>query len=120
VSFRVVYAEDDEGVRASIADMLQLAGVTVITCDTGGEAVRLSDRLVPDALLLDLGMPRVDGYEAARRVRENPRIAAMRIVALTGRQISDAQQEATEAGIDIVLSKPVDIKSLLAALSSAK
>ena len=116
MALKIVYAEDDELVRNTVAEMLRSTGATVITCTTGGEAVRLCEALRPDALLLDLGMPRVDGYEAARRIRENPSISATRVVAISGRNAAESRDEALLAGFDAFIAKPVTTSALLEAL----
>jgi CheY-like chemotaxis protein len=116
MALKIVYAEDDELVRTTIAEMLRGSGATVITCATGGEAVRLCEALRPDALLLDLGMPRVDGYEAVRRIRESPTISATRVVAITGRDTAESRDEALNAGFDAFIAKPVATHALLEVL----
>ena len=68
-SFRVVYAEDDLAVRAGVAQILVAHGVAVHECSNGDEAAQLCSVFKPDAVLLDLSMPEVDGCEAARRIR---------------------------------------------------
>lgn len=112
-SFRVVYAEDDAHVRAGVAQMLVAHGLAVHECSNGDEAAQLCSVFRPDAVLLDLSMPDVDGCEAARRIREQG--IATRLVALTGRG-DDAQREAACAGFDAFLRKPISVATLLGAL----
>lgn len=116
MALKIVYAEDDELVRTTIAEMLRDTGATVITCAAGAEAVRLCEALQPDALLLDLGMPRVDGYEAVRRIRENPATRATRVVAITGRDTAESREEAARTGFDAFVVKPVSVGALLESL----
>ena len=78
--------------------------------------MRLCEALRPEALLLDLGMPRVDGCEAARRIRENPSISATRVVAISGRNAAESRDEALLAGFDAFIAKPVTTSALLEAL----
>src|ERR1044072_9188163 len=69
-SFRVVYAEDDDMVRATIAQIMVAHGLDVHECSNGGEAALLCEVFRPDAVVLDLSMPGVDGCEAGGRTRE--------------------------------------------------
>jgi CheY-like chemotaxis protein len=112
-SFRVVYAEDDALVRAGVAQMLVEHGVAVHECANGDEAARLCSVFRPDAVLLDLSMPEVDGCEAARRIREQGLPA--RLVALTGRG-EDALEAAARAGFDEFVRKPGSVATILSAL----
>jgi CheY-like chemotaxis protein len=114
-SFRVVYAEDDDLVRATIARMLVERGLNVHECSNGGEAVLLCTAFRPDVALLDLTMPGIDGFEAARRIREHsPK--NIRIIALTGSNERDARGHAALAGFDDFLCKPISAAALLGAL----
>ena len=112
-SFRVVYAEDDESVRAGIAQMLVEHGLAVHECTNGDEAAQLCSVFHPDAVLLDLSMPDVDGCEAARRIRKQG--LPTRLVALTGRG-EDALEAAARAGFDEFVRKPSTVATLLGAL----
>jgi response regulator NasT len=112
-SFRVVYAEDDALVRAGVAQMLVEHGLAVHECANGDEAAQLCSVFHPDAVLLDLSMPHVDGCEAARRIRQQG--LATRLVALTGRG-EGALKEAARAGFDEFVRKPSSVGTLLKAL----
>ena len=112
-SFRVVYAEDDEAVRVGVAQMLVEHGLAVHECANGEEAAELCSVFHPDAVLLDLSMPDVDGCEAARRIRKQG--LPMRLVALTGRG-EDALEAAARAGFDEFVRKPSSVTTLLSAL----
>jgi len=112
--FRVVYAEDDAFVRAGIARMLVEHGLAVHECSNGDEAAQLCSAFRPDAVLLDLSMPDVDGCEAARRIRKE-RGPSTRLIALTGRG-EESLKEAACAGFDEFLRKPISVATLLGAL----
>lgn len=116
---RVVYAEDDELIRFAVTDMLRSAGVVVHSCRDGVEAVNLCCTLKPDAALFDLDMPRLDGFEAARRLRQNPALLGMRIVAITGRASLNFRMRALESAFDQFLCKPIALAPLLEALHIA-
>jgi CheY-like chemotaxis protein len=112
--FRVVYAEDDEQMRAGVAEILVQHGLAVHECSNGDEAAQLCSVFHPDAVLLDLSMPDVDGCEAARRIRREQG-ASTRLIALTGRG-EESLREAARAGFDEFLRKPISASTLLGAL----
>jgi CheY-like chemotaxis protein len=112
-SFRVIYAEDDALVRAGVAQMLVAHGLAVHECSNGDEAAQLCSVFHPDAVVLDLSMPGVDGYEAARRIRGQG--YTNRLIALTGRG-EIALEDAARAGFDEFVRKPSSVTTLLGAL----
>ena len=114
----VVYADDDDLVRETIAAGLSLEGWYVQTCSNGAEAIVLCERLQPAAVLLDLDMPDLDGYEAATRLRHGAGCDPARIVALTGRAIEGVRERALSSGFDAILFKPVSMAVLSGALAA--
>jgi CheY-like chemotaxis protein len=115
---RIVYAEDDAQVRETITSMLVNFGLAVHEARDGGEAVLLCRTFEPDAVLLDLGMPNMDGLETARRIRELDPDRRIRIVAITGYADAEHSRLAMLAGFDGFLAKPVSAKDVLEALRS--
>jgi CheY-like chemotaxis protein len=115
-SFRLVYAEDDDVFRNAVLTVLRHAGVEVFTGRNGVEAIELCERLKPDAALFDLDMPEIDGFEAARRLRRNPALLGMRIVALTGSNTFDFRLRAVDCCFDQFVCKPIALAPLLEAL----
>jgi CheY-like chemotaxis protein len=115
----VVYADDDELVRETIAAGLSLEGWRVETCANGAEAISLCEELQPAAVLLDLDMPDLDGYEAATRLRTGAACHPARIVALTGRAVDGVSSKALSSGFDAILFKPVSMAVLSEALASS-
>ena len=113
-AYRIVYAEDDEHTRAGVAQILVEHGLAVHECSNGEEAARLCSVFRPDAVLLDLSMPKVDGCEAARRIREQQG-RDIRLVALTGRGDA-ALKDAARAGFDELVRKPSSVETILGAL----
>jgi CheY-like chemotaxis protein/anti-sigma regulatory factor (Ser/Thr protein kinase) len=112
---RILVADDNRDSADSLVALLQLAGHEAHAAYDGASAVDAAAQLVPDIVLLDLGMPRVSGHEAARRIREGPARAA-RLVALTGWGDERTRQRTREEGFDAHLTKPVDFQELLAVL----
>ena len=112
----IVYADDDDLVRNVVTQALIEEGLDVHDCGSGAEAVALCREIVPDAVLLDLNMPDVDGLEAARELRDDPATRALRLVALTGRATAGLRMKAAAAGFDECLVKPIPVAELAAAL----
>ena len=112
----IVYADDDDLVRNVVTQALIEEGIDVHDCASGAEAIALCRQIVPDAVLLDLNMPDLDGLATARAVRRDPKLAHLRLVALTGRGTWELRRKAIEAGFDEFLVKPVPVASLIKAL----
>ena len=120
-SIRVLLADDHTLVRAGLRGLLQgIAGVEVVgEAEDGHEALRLAAELRPDVVLLDIGMPGLNGYEVCKKLRERTANAARRptIVALTGWGQEEDRRRSKEAGFDRHLVKPVEpaeLRGLLA------
>jgi len=105
---QVLVCDDNEDAALMLTLLLRTAGHNVSTVHDGVEAVAQAEALQPDVVILDIGMPRMDGYEAARRIRSLPGGSAMRLIALTGWGQDRDKARAREAGFDEHLTKPVD------------
>jgi CheY-like chemotaxis protein len=99
--------------------LLQALGHDTRVVHDGIEALEEAELFRPEVVLLDIGMPRLDGYETARRLRSRPWAAATRIVAVTGWGQETDRQRAKEAGFDRHLVKPVNLDALSELVSSA-
>jgi CheY-like chemotaxis protein len=100
---------------------LELQGHTVFEAGDGPQGLRVAADAAPDAIVVDLGLPGLDGYEVARRLRERPGLDATLLVALSGYGLPEARQRAREAGFDVHLTKPVapdDLSDLIVARSA--
>jgi signal transduction histidine kinase len=118
-SRRILVVDDNVDAGDSLAALLQLHGQEVVVARDGVEAVRDAAQFRPDIILLDLGMPRMDGCEAARRIRALPGGRGMYVVALTGWGQALDRQRTRDAGFDRHLVKPVDEATLLEVLEGA-
>ena len=87
-------------------------GATVAVVNSGGDALESAVAFRPDAVLLDIGMPEMDGYEVARRIRATPGLADILLIALTGWGQSDDYRQSRAAGFDHHLVKPPDMHKL--------
>ena len=114
---RVVVVDDNEDSAEGLAMLLRLEGHQVATAHDGLEAVSVAERFRPEVVFLDIGLPGISGYEAARRIRGLPGGEAMRLVALTGWGQQEDRRKSAEAGFDQHLVKPIEPGELEAALT---
>jgi CheY-like chemotaxis protein len=103
---RVLIADDNEDALESLAQLLRLDGHEVIVAHDGEQALRLAERERPQAAILDIGMPQLDGYEVCRQLRTQPHGAGMLIVALTGWGQREDRARSQEAGFNAHFVKP--------------
>jgi CheY-like chemotaxis protein len=115
---RILVADDNTDSAESLALLLTLRGSEVRTAHDGWEAVEAAAAFGPDIILLDIGMPRLNGYEAARKIREQGRGERVVLIALTGWGQDEDRQRSTDAGFDFHLVKPVDFAALEQLLAS--
>jgi two-component system cell cycle response regulator len=108
----VLVAEDNAVNRELIRELLELRGYTVLEACDGQEALGIIERAQPDLLLLDIGMPVLDGFAVVRRIRESPRIARLPIVAVTAYAMQGDRERILDSGFDGYLSKPINPSSL--------
>jgi len=116
---RILIVDDNRDSADSLAMMLRLAGNEVETAYDGEEGVRAAERFRPHVGLLDIGMPRLNGEEACRRIRAKPWGADVMLIALTGWGQEDDRRRTVEAGFDAHVVKPVDPAVLLDLLARA-
>jgi signal transduction histidine kinase/DNA-binding response OmpR family regulator len=109
---RVLLVEDNIDVAETTAAMLQLAGHTVHCAADGVQALAEAQSFNPEVVLLDIGLPQLDGYQVARRLRQMPATRHARLVALTGYGLPADRQRGRDAGFDHHLLKPVDPAAL--------
>ena len=117
---RILVVEDNEDAAESLAELLRLLGHDVEVALDGASALALVARRPPDVVISDLGLPgAVDGYELARRLRAQPGLGRVRLVALSGYANDDARQRSRLAGFDAHLAKPPDLAQLQNCLLAA-
>ena len=120
---RILVVDDNEDSAESLTILLSLAGHETHTAYDGLEAIEAAETFKPDVILLDIGLPKLNGYEVARKIREQPWGQAMVLVALTGWGQEEDRRRSREAGFNHHLTKPVDplaLTNLLARLSLAQ
>lgn len=107
---RILVVEDNTDVRDGLVELCQMWGHEVLTAGEGWEGVRIALEQRPDIAFIDIGLPGIDGYEVARRVREDAAGKDLLLVALTGYGSREQKARALESGFDHHVVKPVDTK----------
>ncbi|GAB2855576.1 hypothetical protein GCM10027277_25140 [Pseudoduganella ginsengisoli] len=110
---RVLVVDDNRDAAESLAALFEMENYQVEMAYDGYAAVAAVNRRSPDLVIMDLGMPGMDGYEAARLIRQHPGAERMVMVALTGWGQNEARRRTLDAGFDCHLTKPVDFNELL-------
>ena len=114
MSKRILVIEDHEDNRRILRDLLTSAGYEPIEAVTGEEGVSLAEIHRPDLILMDIQLPGLDGYEATRRIKANPALCRIPVIAVTSYALSGDDAKAMEAGCDAYVTKPFSPRALLA------
>jgi len=114
---RILIVDDNVDAAQTLRDVLQLSGHTVAVAHDGPASLDMFEAFDPDVCLLDIGLPMMDGYELARRIRAKANGHGIRLVAITGWGQDTDRQRSRDAGFDLHLTKPVDLDDLEAALA---
>jgi two-component system, cell cycle response regulator DivK len=114
MSKRIMVVEDQEDNRRILRDLLTSAGYEVIQAENGEEALAAAARERPDLILMDIQLPLLDGYEATRRIKADPDLRAIPIIAVTSYALSGDEGKARAAGCDAYVTKPYSPRVLLA------
>ena len=114
---RALLVEDNLDAAEALGELLRMWGHEVHIAHDGPSALHLAEKERPDVLLLDIGLPGMDGYEVARRLRSTPGFAGVKLIALTGYGQEADRQRSGLAGFDHHLVKPVDLEQLRALLT---
>ena len=115
---RILVVDDNPDAVATMETMLRLQGTQTRIARDGVEAVEQAELFSPNVILLDIGMPRMNGFEAAKAIRSKPWGKMVKIIAITGWGQAADKQRSVDAGIDHHLTKPVDQAKLFHLLSS--
>ena len=110
---KILYVEDNEDNIYMLKSRLSRAGYTVIIATDGAQGVALAASERPDLVLMDLSLPVLDGWEAARRIKAAPETSRIPIIALTAHAMPSDQEKALAAGCDDFDTKPVEMPRLL-------
>ena len=115
---RVLVVEDSLDALEMLRVLLELEGYDVCSAANGSDALRVAEAARPDAALIDIGLPGIDGVEVCRQLRAQPWGRAMFLVAQTGWGDESDRQRSADAGFDVHLTKPLDTAVLAALLAS--
>jgi len=109
---KILIAEDNATNRELFRELLEARGYTVVEACDGAEALRMIEQAQPDLLLLDIGMPLLDGFAVVRAIRENTLVAALPVLAVTAYAMQGDRERILSSGFDGYLPKPINAKSL--------
>jgi CheY-like chemotaxis protein len=114
---RILVVEDNRDSADSLRLLLELSGHEVAVAYSGHDGVRAAEQYQPDVVLCDIGLPGLDGYGVARKLRDNPTTATARLIAVTAYGHDEDRRRSHEAGFEQHLVKPVDPDALQAVLN---
>jgi two-component system cell cycle response regulator DivK len=114
VSKRILVVEDQPDNRQIIRDMLADTGYEIAEAENGEEALAAITKQRPDLILLDIQLPIMDGYAATRRIKTDPALKSIPVIAVTSYALSGEEKKAREAGCDDYVPKPYSPRQLLA------
>lgn len=111
-TFTILYVEDNPENRLLVRRILMAEGFNVAEAESAVKAVEYIKDSCPDLILMDINMPEVDGYTLTARLRENPRLNSVPIIALTANVMKGDRERTLEAGCDGYIQKPIDVDML--------
>lgn len=114
---RILVVEDNQDNMTLIVDVLQTLDYEVIQAVDGVQGVELAEQEIPDLILMDLSLPRMDGWTATRTIKSNARLNHIPIIALTAHAMVGDRERALEAGCDDYISKPINLQELAGKLA---
>jgi two-component system, cell cycle response regulator DivK len=114
----VFLVEDDEAVRVMVTTYLQRSGFTVVTANDGVQALLLLRSVQPDLIVMDMGLPKLNGWQTTQRLRARRDTAHIPIIALTAYALDKDRQHALAIGCDAFEPKPIDFDSLLTTINT--
>jgi two-component system cell cycle response regulator DivK len=109
---RILVVEDNPLNLKLVRDVLTASGYDVVEAHTGEAGVALAADCDPDLVLMDLQLPGIDGYEALRLIRDDPRVGDVPVVAVTAFAMREDRERTARAGFDGYLSKPISVRDL--------
>jgi CheY-like chemotaxis protein len=117
MSKRILVVEDNPDNRILITDVLTSLSYEVLVAVDGEEGVAKAEAEIPDLILMDLSLPHMDGWEATGRIKANPQLSHIPVIALTAHAMVGDREKALEAGCDDYVSKPINLRELAGKLA---
>ena len=108
----ILIAEDDPGIRLSVSDYLELSGYSVISAENGVQALSMVEKYHPHLLISDIRMPRKNGYELVKEIRQLPQYRLLPVILLTECNDTEERIQGYRSGCDIYLAKPFEVEEL--------
>lgn len=112
MSRKILVADDNDASRELLREVLEMSGYDVVEAADGQDAVRRARECPPDLVLVDIQMPRLDGYGVLRELRADPHLAGLHVIALTAFAMHGDRERALDSGFDGYITKPVEIAAL--------
>ena len=109
----ILIVEDNEKNMKLVRDILRHNGFETIEATTGGDGVRLAAERRPDLVLMDIQLPDIDGIEALSRIRADPALDGVPVIAVSASVMPDDQQKIVTSGFDAFVTKPINLKPFL-------
>lgn len=113
MSKKILVVEDNPDNRILIIDILESLDYDVNVAGDGEEGISLADSIEPDLILMDLSLPKMDGWTATRHIKDIPKLRHIPIIALTAHAMVGDRERAIEAGCDDYITKPIDLRTLV-------
>lgn len=110
---KILVVDDNYDNRTIIAQMLKLSGYEVVVASSGAQALELAESSSPDLILMDLAMPGLDGWSTTMRLKGDPRLSHLPVIAVTGHVTSEEIKRALRSGCDDYLAKPIDYELMM-------
>jgi CheY-like chemotaxis protein len=117
---RILYVEDNDDNIYMLERRLKRSGFTVLIARDGAEGVAMATAEMPDLILMDMGLPVVDGWEATRQIKASEQTKNIPVIALTANAMSGDKEKALAAGCDDFDTKPVELERLLGKIQALK
>jgi DNA-binding response OmpR family regulator len=115
---KILVIEDTENTRVLLQRRLKLKNYDVLTAEDAEHGLVLAQNQKPDLILMDVGLPGMDGWEAARQLKANPATSGIPVIALTAHAMQSDREKAVAAGCDDYETKPIDFNSLFARMDA--
>ena len=115
---RILHIDDTENNRILVQRRLEKSGYEVLTAESAVQGLAIASAEMPNLILMDMGMPEVDGWTAARRLKADPKLQRIPVIALTAHAMQGDREKALEAGCDEYETKPFDFARLIAKIQT--